>query len=227
MLLRKERTYAEIYNDLDNEVVNVFKQFRTRGKEIERRLRLTPFSRDEYYRAYDPAKTDLDRAIKTIIKSYMGFGSDAIVRKSGFRHNSNRSGTTPAHDWVNYPDKIDFFIERFKGVVIENRDAVKVLLDHDAPTTLHYVDPPYVHSTRTTNKGYKFEMTDQDHRDLFKVLKSLKGRVIVSGYNSPLYNELYSDWHRVEKEVATFNGSSNSKKVREILWMNFKKPALK
>ena len=63
-------------------------------------------------------------------------------QSSGFRANSNRSGSTPAHDWMNYPDCLRLVIQRLRGVVIEHRDALDCMARHDSPDTLHYVDPP-------------------------------------------------------------------------------------
>lgn len=219
VLMRKPRSYAEVYNDLDGEVVNVFKIVRERGAELKEFLYLTPFSRKEYLGSYPPfIPTDpLIRAARTIIKSFMGHGSESIKRQNGFRSNSNRSGTTPAHDWANWPDAVPAMIERLRGVVIEDRDAKSVLLTHDSPETLHYVDPPYVHSTRKSKHEYKFEMTDQQHVELAEVLKSLKGKVVISGYPSPLYNKLYKGWRVVKKKAMT---DAAGKRV-EVLWLNF------
>ncbi len=189
VLLRKERCYAEIYNDLDDEIVNVFNVIMSQGDKLKTILEFTPFARSVYYDAYRPSKSSLAKAANTIVKSYMGFGSDAITRKSGFRSNSNRSGTTPSHDWVNYPNQIDFFIKRLRGVTIENRPAHDILQRHDSPDTLHFVDPPYIHSTRSTNKAYKFEMENSEHEALSLILKQLQGKVIVCGYESDLYND--------------------------------------
>jgi DNA adenine methylase len=160
-----------------------------------------------------------------IFRSLAGFGSNAqsLGRSTGFRNNSSRIGTTPAADWNNYPAAIDAFVERLMGVVIENRDAAEVLKQHDTPETLHYVDPPYVHSTRTTKNpydlkygGYAYELTDKDHRALAKVLHALEGMVVLSGYPSPLYDKLYRRWHRVET-VAMADGA---RERTECLWLN-------
>jgi DNA adenine methylase len=126
ILLRKERSYAEIYNDLAGEIVNVFRVLRNNPEGLRRRLLLTPFARVEYFSAYQVGGDLMERAAGTIIKSFMGYGSDSIFRKSGFRANSNRSGTTPAHDWANFPKVLDFFIRRLSGVVIEQRPASEV-----------------------------------------------------------------------------------------------------
>src|SRR6266699_121264 len=122
VLLRKSRSYAEVYNDLDAEIVNVFIQLRDNGPELKRLLTLTPFARLEFEEAYEPVADPIEQARRTIVKSFIGFGSDAIRHLSGFRSNSNRSGTTPAHDWRNYADVLDYLIKRLRGVVIECRD---------------------------------------------------------------------------------------------------------
>ena len=219
VLLRKPRSYAEIYNELDGEIVNVFRMLRDNGLELKRVLTATPFARAEFDFAshQDAAVTPLERARRTIIKSFMGFGSDSIKRKSGFRANSKRSGTSPAHDWANYADCLDELVTRLRGIVIENRNALDLFQQHDAPTTLFYADPPYVHSTRTASKRYAFEMTDDDHRKLATALHGVQGKVIVSGYDCPLYQELYAGW-RVERKDALADGA---RKREECLWLNF------
>lgn len=223
VLLQKERSYAEIYNDLDGEIVNLFKQVRDRGEELKRVLMLTPFSRDEYRESFELSEDPLEQARRTVIRSFMGFGSNALCReiRSGFRSNSNRSGTTPAHDWANYPGELRYIVERLSGVVIENRDAMEVSLRHDGPETLHYCDPPYVHEARSSkvhgHHGYNFEMTDEQHGEMAEVLRELKGVVIISGYACELYDdELFPDWHRVEV-AALADGALDR---TEVLWMN-------
>jgi DNA adenine methylase len=229
ILLRKPRTYAEVYNDLDDEVVNVFRVLRDgqQARELERLVALTPYARTEFEESYLPSGDPVEQARRTILRSMAGFGSAAVSKahKTGFRASSNRSGTTPARDWVNYPPRIRAFVERLQGVVIERKDAAEVILQHDSKDTLHYVDPPYVWDTRRTGSGawndaYRYEMTDSDHEDLSRLLRSVKGMVVLSGYASPLYDEvLYTDWKRVE--CATIKSTNNaSAPATEVLWLN-------
>lgn len=219
VLLRKARSYAEVYNDLDGEIVNLFRVLRDQGKELKRLVELTPYAREEFIQSYEPTDCDLERARRTLVRAAMGFGSASASGKStGFRSDSNRSGTTPAHDWMNYPDTMRLVVERLRGVVIENKDALEVMKRMDREDALHYVDPPYVRSTRNSSgNSYRFEMSDDDHRTLAETLASLKGKVVLSGYPSPLYDELYRTWHHVTK-AACANGRS---KRTEILWCNF------
>lgn len=229
VLLRKPRSYGEIYNDLDGQVVNVFRMLRDQGEEVRRLLTLTPFSRDEFKLSYEPVSEPIEQARRTIARSFMGFGSAAATgENSGFRANSNRSGTTPAHDWANLSDALPLLVERLRGVVIENRDALDLMAHHDAPTTLHYCDPPYVHSTRSgkvrgavsqgraSGKAYRHELDDDGHRRFAEVVHELDGMVVVSGYSCELYEALFGAWERFER--AAF--ADGARKRTEILWLN-------
>lgn len=228
VLMRKPRSYGEVYNDLDHEVVNVFRvlQDPVRAEALRRRLDLTPFARVEFKRSYEPATDDVDAAAKMIVRAFMGFGSASMTRMhiTGFRSNSNRSGTTPAQDWASWPDNVPAFVTRLKGVVIENRQALIVMAQHDSPETLHYVDPPYVQSTRTSlankngNRGhyYRHDMTDQEHEVLAEFLHGVTGMVVISGYRSGLYETLFNDWEFREREHM----ADGARRRREVIWLN-------
>lgn len=220
VLLRKPRSYAEVYNDLEDGVVNLFRVLRepSAALDLESAIRLTPFARKEFEGSYEATTDPIERARRTVIRAFMGFGSGAVNegRKTGFRSNSNRSGTTPARDWVTWPDSVKEFTDRLQGVVIENRDAIEVMQAHDSPETLHYVDPPYVHEVRQSVGAYKFEMGAADHEQLADYLHSVEGMVILSGYRSEMYESLYSDWSTIEREAL----ADGAKKRVEVVWMN-------
>jgi DNA adenine methylase len=228
VLMRKERSYAEIWNDLDHDVVNLFQVLRSEHAEkLITSLRLTPFSREEFDLAYVPIADPMECARRLVVRSFMGFGSNGhnLKAKTGFRANSNRSGTTPAHDWVNYPDSLALVIERLQGVTIENRDAMDVSRQHDSPDTLHYIDPPYVPSTRSLKNPYDIkyrggmyahEMSEADHTPLLDAIRGLAGMVVLSGYPAPLYDEALSDWRRIEREAL----ADGARPRIEVLWIN-------
>lgn len=227
ILMQKPRSYAEIYNDKWDTVVNVFKVLRNKKKaaELERQLRLTPFSRTEFNGCGEVDLSEItdsiEKARRTILRSFCGFGSASANAKhaTGFRANSNRSGTTPAHDWVNYPNHIQSFVNRLQGVIIENRDYRDAIASHDSSSTLHYLDPPYVQSTRNLKRGnalYEFEMSDQEHIEMSIFVKSTKGMVVISGYGCDLYDELFKGWHKVTKSSL----ADGAKERIECLWMN-------
>lgn len=223
VLMRKPRSYAEVYNDLDDEVVNLFRVLRSdQADRLADLLRLTPFAAEEFADAYGATDDTVERARRTIIKAFMGFGSNSIHRKSGFRSNSNRRGTTPARDWVNYPDQLAAAVERLRGVVILNRDACEVMAAHDGPETLHYVDPPYLPETRDGGTDYAHEMTEAQHSDLLKFLRGLNGKVIVSGYPSDLYDESLHGWRRVQRKAL----ADGARDRTEVLWLNWREDRL-
>lgn len=219
VLMRKGRAHAEIYNDLDDEVVNLFRVLRSpdAGRLIDL-LRLTPFAASEFAAAYDAASDPVERARRTVVRSFMGFGSNGVHRATGFRSNSNRSGTTPARDWVNYPEALAAVVERLRGVVVLNRDACEVMAAHDASDALHYVDPPYHFDTRADGGAdYAHEMSDGDHADLLAFLRTLKGRVMLSGYPHDSYDAALDGWTRIEKSAL----ADGARKRVEVLWCNF------
>lgn len=219
VLMRKGRAHAEIYNDLDDEVVNLFRVLRSpdAGRLIDL-LRLTPFAASEFAAAYDAASDPVERARRTVVRSFMGFGSNGVHRATGFRSNSNRSGTTPARDWVNYPEALAAVVERLRGVVVLNRDACEVMAAHDASDALHYVDPPYHFDTRADGGAdYAHEMSDGDHADLLVFLRTLKGRVMLSGYPHDSYDAALDGWTRIEKSAL----ADGARKRVEVLWCNF------
>lgn len=221
VLMRKPRCYAEAYNDLSDEVVNLFRVVRDRGAELRQALEMTPFARTEYLDSFEVSSDPMESARRLVVRSFQGFGSNSIRREvgSGFRNNANRSGTTPAHDWANFPACMDAMIARLQGVVIEHKDACELMEQLDTPKTLHYCDPPYPHSTRMASsafKGYAHEMSDDHHREMAKVLHGLKGMVVVSGYACPLYDEeLFPTWPRLERSAL----ADGARERTEVLWM--------
>lgn len=224
VLLRKPRAYAEVYNDLDAELVNLFRVLR--GPEAERlreQLALTPFARAEFMGAYEPADDPVEQARRMVVRSHFGFGSIAAFGgKTGFRTTSNNSGTTPAYDWLNFSEALPAIASRLQGVVIENRPAIAIVSDHDRGDALHYVDPPYVHSTRFKGnpyckKGrYRHELSDADHVALIEALRGLKGMVVLSGYPSPLYDQHLDGWLRVDRAAL----ADGARERTEVLWIN-------
>lgn len=216
VLLRKNRAHEEVYNDLDGEIVNLFKVVRDHGEELKRKLELTPYSHDEYNLSREPTEDVIEKARRTVVRSFMGRNPSSATQLNGtFKGKQVNSHTTIAKVWMKYPDAIASMIERLKGVIIENDDAVNVIKRHDSPDTAFYVDPPYLPSVRDAGTDYRFEMTEADHEKLAETLNEVKGKVILSGYHSDLYNALYSKWERVEKESIADGRLPRT----EVLWL--------
>lgn len=225
VLLRKPRVAAEVYNDLDTEVVNLFRVLRNRrqSQELEHLLRLTPFARAEMQAAYEtppPRSQMVERARRLVVRAFMGHGADSVNREArpGFRGRRDGSPYFPAWDWAGYHDALPALVDRLQGVVIEEKDALQLMQELDAPDALHYVDPPYVPATRQARqrKVYACEMDDAGHKALARMLHGLQGMVVLSGYHSPLYDRLFKGWTVSTKAVY------GEKAVRrtEVLWLN-------
>jgi len=222
ILLRKPRSYGEIYNDLDGEIVNLFRVVRDHGKELSRVVLLTPFAREEFAGSYEPSEDPIEQARRTLVRSSMGFGADGMtgIWHTGFRSNCKRRGTTPAKDWTGIPKVISDVCCRLAGVVIENRDATEVMAANDSPETLHYCDPPYPWGVRakrersTRPHGYRCEMTDDEHLVMLDFLDGLKGDVVLSGYDCPMYAERLAGWARFERSAL----ADGARERTEVLW---------
>lgn len=219
VLLRKSRAYAEVINDLDGEIVSLFRVLRdsAQAKELVRLVELTPYAREEFELSYLADGDPVEQARRTLFRSFAGYGTNAIQRDTGFRGNVTRAGNIPAHNWATLPAVICQVIERLRGVIIEQVAAEKAMSLYDGPTTLHYIDPPYPLGTRGESARYRHEMTDDDHRQLAEIVRRLKGMVIISGYPCDLYDvELYPDWQRVTRQTH----ADGARKRTEVLWIS-------
>jgi site-specific DNA-adenine methylase len=155
VLLRKSRAHEEVYNDLDGDIVNLFRAARDNGEELRRLIELTPFSREEYLKAYKPTDDPVEQARRTVIRAFMGRASTGATGKisdsgsiaTGVKAKTTGCGKTSAKVWDSYPGALQAIIRRLKGVVIENKDALEVIDQHDSTQTLFYIDPPYLFST--------------------------------------------------------------------------------
>jgi DNA adenine methylase len=175
------------------------------------------------FRASPYGDDPVERARCAMIRSQMGYGSAAFNAQhaTGFRtYTGGNRNRLPSKDWATFPEQIEAFVERLRGVVIEQRDAREVMAAHDAPTTLHYLDPPYVLSTRGSAAGvrqkYRHEMDDAEHEALAEIVAGLQGMVVLSGYRCELYDRLYGGWRRIETEAL----ADGAEKRTECLWLN-------
>lgn len=229
VLLRKPRAVAEVWNDLDDWAVNLFRVLRNdlQAARLVEVLRATPFARSEFELArqiQDASGDPVEMARLLVVRSYMGFGANAHNgRSTGFRASSSRSNTTPAHDWANYPEALNLIIARLRGVIIENRCAREVMVQHDGIGTLHYVDPPYLPDTRSPAnrydlkyRAYRHELSEADHVRLLDLLCELRGMVVLSGYPSQLYDDALTDWRRIEVPAL----ADGARPRTEVLWLN-------
>jgi DNA adenine methylase len=219
VLLRKRPSKIEVYNDLNDEIVNYFRVLRERPDELIRAIDLTPYSRSEFLLCQEPCEDELERARRTIIWACQGRGRVGNREPGGWRSSKiiSTRPKTPAEDWKNFGHLYEI-AERFKFVYIENDDANKILDRYDSSLALFYVDPPYLMQVRGKRIArYRHEYDDDEHIKLADHLHKMEGMVIVSGYRCDFYDELYGGWVRVDKEV---NLENSTRRAIESLYIN-------
>lgn len=214
VLLNKEPSPLEVYNDLNSNLVTFFRVLRDKEKaaELIRRLRLTPYAREEFTQAYMPPEgDDIERARALIVRAGMGIGPRGAISASptGFAAETKKIRKN-AKAFVNRVEKMSEIAERFRSVVIEHRDALELIPRYDSPDTLWYLDPPY-------NCRYSFRYSATvDQEAMLGAFKKVSGYVVLSGYMSELYADELAGWHMETRANYTF---ANRKK-EECLWLS-------
>lgn len=220
VLFTKSRSAIETVNDLDGDVVNLFEWIRKDPERLAYAVYWTPYAREVYDRAWEAQHIETDsfqRAVDFYTRLMMGHGFRTAGGKMGWKNDVHgREAAYAANGWCKVPEIIVAAAERLRGVQIENRPAVDLIARFNYPNVLIYADPPYLLNTRH-GKQYRHEMTEADHRELLETLRAHKGPVLLSGYDSKLYNDMLQGWHREE----TISRTQTAAQRREVLWMNF------
>lgn len=226
VLLNRQPSPVETYNDIDGEVANFFRVLRDQKERLIEAIGLTPFSREEFYLSISTngqGLWELERGRRFFVRARQartGLAQTASLgRWANCKNTSRRGMSGVVSRWLGSIEDLPAIALRLLRVQIENRPAIEVLKLYDDRDTLFYCDPPYVHSSRGDSKAYGFEMTDQEHRQLTGTLRSLKGKVAVSGYRCDLMDALYKGWRCLEAPPK--NCHSVKKVRREALWMNY------
>lgn len=220
VLFTKGRSNIETVNDLDGDVVNFFDWVRKDPEKLAKAIYRTPYARAVYDQAWASQYSETDsfqRAYYFCARLMMGHGFKTSGERVGWKCDvQGRQRAYAAKYWGQMPELICQAAERLRGVQIENRPALELISRFNFPNVLIYADPPYLLSTRRA-KQYRCEMTDEDHYELLDVLKAHKGPVLLSGYDSEIYNNALKGWCRDETVALT----QTSGHRREVLWMNF------
>lgn len=220
LLFTKPRSNIETVNDLDDNVVNLFNWIRDDPEKLAHAIYWTPYARQVYNAAFDSVPEDsLGRAVNFYIRLNMGHGFRTTGERVGWKSDiQGRERAYASQDWLKLPEKIMQAAERLRGVQIEHRPALELIQRYNSPKVLIYLDPPYLLETRCGRQQYRCDMMDaESHVELLQAAIRHKGPVLISGYESQLYDDMLQGWHK--EAIACQNMACD--KTREILWMNF------
>ncbi|MDR5774058.1 MULTISPECIES: DNA adenine methylase [unclassified Caballeronia] len=227
VLLQKPRSQVEIYNDLDGEIVNLFRVVRDdamRARLIAA-LEATPYARAEFNDAWLETNEPVERARRLCVRAQMGFGSSGSTRPlqapTGFAADVWSDG---AGQWLRYPGRLAAIGARLRGTLIEHMPAVELIAKYDAPSVLFYVDPPYLPEVRISvsrglGRDYRCEMSALEHADLLAMLANLRGMAVVSGYASGMYDRALGGWARFTRS-ARASGQVGTVAREEVVWVS-------
>jgi DNA adenine methylase len=236
VLLAKPRSRMETVNDLDGHLMTFWRVIRDRLDDLTRVCALTPHSRAEHQAAYDLDGCD-DLEVARRVWVQLTQGRAGTRRKTGWRHYVDPAGSSASMPryLAGYVDRMPPAAERLIGVSLECRPALGLIRSYGKHSdVLLYVDPPYLGSTRLdgehgaggatvrlrSRQTYAVEMDDEEsHRELADALLACKAAVVLSGYPSPLYDDLYAGWDRIEIPTATGQGGAWQERT-EVVWSN-------
>lgn len=217
----KQPSRVETINDIDGDIVNLFKVLRERPRELADLVRFTPYARAEFLPligvcgVLQRTGDSLEDARRFLARCWMAHGTRTSDR-SGWRHDvQGRQGKNAARMWQDVPDRILGYAERLRDAQIECKPAIELIERYRYPQVLIYVDPPYVLSTRH-GRMYANEMTDADHIELLEALEHHPGPVLLSGYACELYDSRLLHWERKTRQSKAEKGQSR----QEVLWLN-------
>jgi DNA adenine methylase len=218
VFFRKSPAKIETINDIDEDVVNLFRCIRDDAEKLAMLVETTPYSRQEYYSAFELCPEDpFEKARRFLLKTWMGHGFRTYCR-SGWKNDiAGRENSYAVNYWNQLPEWIMNIVARLKETQIECEPALELIRRFNRPNVLIYADPPYLLSTRKMKRQYAHEMTDEDHLELLEALKQHQGPVLLSGYDNGLYNDMLHDWQK--DQIATT--AEKGKHRTETLWMNY------
>lgn len=221
VFFNKPLSNIETINDLDGEIVNFFEVIRDIPKELATKIYMTPYARAAYESAYEQLNkinnSKLNRALNFCIKINMSYGHRCNSKVGWKSDVQGRERAYTLRAWNKLPDIIMEAALRLKETQIEKGSAIEVIRRFNNPRCLIYCDPPYLLEARNVSKQYNYEMSNKDHEDLLNTIIESKSKIIISGYDSDLYNDALKGW----RKKTGYSLTQSMRKAKEVLWMNY------
>lgn len=225
LLAKDPEGVSEVVNDLDGQLTNFWRVLRGEDtfERLRRHLEATPFSEVEWHESLREGDDD---SVEQAVRFFINCRQSLAGRMDHFaplsRTRTRRGMNEQASAWLNAVEGLPAVHARLKRVVVLNRDAVAVIRQQDGADTLFYLDPPYLTETRASGDVYAHEMTADQHANLLSAITACKGRVMISGYPSELYDRRLRGWVRHEFAIPNQAAGGRQKRMMtEVLWCNF------
>lgn len=212
VLLCKPRSKIETVNDIDENVVNLFRVMRNRPQELAHIIYMTPWSRAEYYDSYEMTGDELEDARRFLVRCWQSYGARLSCRSGWKNEGCGSQGRVGIYVWCDLPGRVLDIAERLRGVQIECASAVEVINRIAAPHVLIYADPPYL----GIDPLYATKTSEDEHREMIAALNASPGPVLLSGYENELYAAELADWTEYRVRARADGGRERE----EILWLN-------
>lgn len=221
VLLAKPPSKLETVNDLDHHLVTFWRVLRDRPEDLMRVCALTPHSRVELDMCRQPMDGLDELEIARRVWSQLAQGRAGRRTRTGWRYYITGDTGAMATYLRGYLDRMPPAAARLASVQLECMPALDVIDRYGRDTgVLLYVDPPYLSSTRRSLQYVHELHTEAEHRELAEALQATAAAVVLSGYHSPLYDEIYGDWHVIEIPASTQKSGQDARRT-EVLWCNF------
>lgn len=222
VLFNKTPAKEEIINDLDSSITNILQIIRDQVDEFTEVLKKVKYKEATFLEALEKTEfnSEIEKAVNEFILRRMSRGGIKKAFAWSNRLRGNQPGDVNA--WKTIIKQLPYISERLQNVYVINRSAIELLKVFDDVNYLCYCDPPYLPETRESPDVYDFEMSIDNHIELADVLNNFKGKVLISGYPSRLYNRLYKNWTCESKKIVNHASQQKIKPTKvELLWKNF------
>lgn len=218
---------SEVVNDINGDLTNFWFHLQDDSlfQVFRRQVEAIPFS-EQHFDDSEAWMTipGMEQAVGFFIRCRQSMSGRMKDFAPTSRTRTRRGMNEQVSAWLTAIEGLPAVHARLKRVLIQNRPALDCIATEDGPQTLFYLDPPYLHETRTAKDVYEHEMTPSDHTGMLSALAVIKGKFLLSGYRSAMYDDWATghgfDRHDFEIDNKAAKGDTK-RKMTECLWCNF------